>query len=160
MVVLVFPHGIHADDVFLPRKVKRELIAEISESSWVGAILSILTAVVVIWLIYSELTNYLQVSTVSRLVIDQNQGGSDTLQVLADLILQLRCTFQDRRDFLPFLQLHVTRWNLSQMVFSVDFPKLNCEHLHIQATNFMGTRKAGLATKVLDSQHRSRDRSE
>ena len=34
------------------------------------------------------------------------------------------------------------------MVFNVDFPKLKCEYLHIQATNFMGTRKAGIATKV------------
>ena len=62
--------------------MKRELISEISESSWAGAVLSIVTAIVVLWLIYSELTNFLQVQTVSKLVIDQNQGRSDTLQVV------------------------------------------------------------------------------
>jgi uncharacterized membrane protein YqjE len=134
-------HGLYV------RKVKRELIAEISESSWAGAILSILTTVVVVWLIYSELTNYLQVSTVSRLAFDQNEKSSDTLQVHRLVSVTLN---------LPSTRLKLTNAELQkimmccvfQMIFNVDFPKLNCEHLHIHATNFMGTRKAGLSTKV------------
>jgi hypothetical protein len=44
------------------RKVKHELVAEISESSWAGAVLSVLTTLLVVWLIYSELTSFLQLS--------------------------------------------------------------------------------------------------
>jgi hypothetical protein len=84
------------------RKVKRELVAEISDSSWAGAVLSILTTLLVVWLIYSELMSFLQVTTVSRLVVDQNQQAVDTLQVclmhrsecvhlLADLIAATTC---------------------------------------------------------------------
>jgi hypothetical protein len=34
------------------------------------------------------------------------------------------------------------------MVFDIDFPHLQCEYCRIQATNFMGTHNAGLATRV------------
>jgi hypothetical protein len=34
------------------------------------------------------------------------------------------------------------------MVFDIDFPRLQCEYCRIQATNFMGTHNAGLATRV------------
>ena len=115
------------------RKVKRELVSEISDTTWIGASVSIGIICVILWLVYSELVSFLTVTTTSRLIFEHPRSTSDdTLQVCST-------SFAIGVSFLT---------RASQMVFDIDFPRLHCEYCRIQATNFMGTHNAGLATRV------------
>jgi len=64
------------------RRVKRELVPEITEVSWIGTLMSCFAFAVMCFLVYVELTHFLNVSTESRLTLDKYKDPQDdTLQV-------------------------------------------------------------------------------
>jgi len=80
--------------VNLYKKVKRELVQEISDASWTGALISILSIILVIWLIYSEVTGFLQVEATSRLVVNQFQEKADRVQMILNVDFpKLKCDY-------------------------------------------------------------------
>ncbi len=64
------------------RKLKKDLMHELTETSPLGIVFSVLAASVIIGMVIAEISAYMTVATDSRIVLDHFESSSDdTLQV-------------------------------------------------------------------------------
>uniref|UniRef100_A0A7S0YH40 Thioredoxin domain-containing protein n=1 Tax=Hemiselmis tepida TaxID=464990 RepID=A0A7S0YH40_9CRYP len=77
------------------RRVKRELVPEITEVSWSGSVLSVLAAIGMLFLFYTEFVNFTTIETESRLLLDKYKDPKDdTLQLNFNMDFpHLKCDF-------------------------------------------------------------------
>mmetsp|Transcript_7112 Transcript_7112/g.16279 ORF Transcript_7112/g.16279 Transcript_7112/m.16279 type:complete len:482 (-) Transcript_7112:57-1502(-) len=77
------------------RRVKRELVPEITEVSWSGTVLSVVAAIGMMLLFYTEYVNFTTIETESRLILDKYKDPKDdTLQLNFNMDFpRLKCDF-------------------------------------------------------------------
>jgi thiol-disulfide isomerase/thioredoxin len=103
------------------RKIKHDLKSELTEASATGAILSIVAGIFMLYLVFSQISEYRTLKSETQVMLDHyshmNGGGMDDEDTL-------------------------------QINFNFSFPHLSCEYASVDATNFMGTHDAGIAARV------------
>jgi len=105
------------------RKIKQDLRAELTEASVAGSILSIAVGLFMVYLVAAQVSEYRSIKTETNVVLDHYSSAvGDNSQDSAEDTLQIN--------------------------FNISFPHLSCEYASVDATNFMGTHDAGLASRV------------
>ncbi len=95
--------------------------SELTEASATGALLSIVAGIFILYLVFSQISEYRTLKSETQVMLDHyshmNSGGMDDEDTL-------------------------------QINFNFSFPHLSCEYASVDATNFMGTHDAGIAARV------------
>jgi len=92
-VAMSFLQSIKSVDFY--RKLKRDLQAELTETSIPGAALSVIAAIVMLGLIFAELNSFLAIQTESKVNLDHFENiAEDTLQINFNFTFpRLKCEF-------------------------------------------------------------------
>ncbi|EKX54421.1 hypothetical protein GUITHDRAFT_99900 [Guillardia theta CCMP2712] len=100
------------------RKIKHDLNAELTEGTITGSIISILTGVLMVYLIVAQIFAWRALNSETSVVLDHYSH----MKTGADSLLQIN--------------------------FNFTFNHLSCEYASVDAANFMGTHDAGISSKV------------
>merc|ERR1711998_378342 len=103
------------------RKIKKDLQNELTEASAGGGFISIIAGIIMMYLIFSQISEYRTLNSETTVVLDHYSSSATGTGGEEELM---------------------------QVNFNFTFPKLSCEYASVDAMNFMGTHDAGLSARV------------
>ncbi|KAJ1489381.1 hypothetical protein T484DRAFT_1780247 [Baffinella frigidus] len=109
------------------RRIKTDLTSELTEASIPSAVISIVAGLI---------SAYRSLNSGTTVVSAYRTLNSETTVVLDHFSASSNMGGKSAEE------------NLLQINFNLSFPRLSCEYASVDATNFMGTHEAGLASRV------------